>query len=585
MKFSSSEKERSPIDDIKLEEGTLPKIASENVVYQSSSQSRFRSFIDSFKPPVIDEAAMAGMSEEERQLYLEANSGLKRNLKKRHIQMIAIGGSIGTGLFIGTGTSLASGGPAPLIIAYAILGVMLFFTIQALGELSIAFPVEGAFSAYSARFIDPAWGFAMGWNYCFAWFSTMPLELVAASMTVQYWNREINAAAWAAIFYVFVIAINLFGARGYAEAEFWFSLSKVVAVCGFIIFGVIYDCGGIAGHPYIGGKFYHDPGAFNHGFKGLCSVFVTGAFSLTGTEMVGIASAESENPRKTLPHAIKQVFWRVLIFYLVSLAVLGLLIPYTDPRLMSQGSTYSASPFVLAIQNAGVRGLPSVMNVVILFAILSVSNTSIYASSRLMLGLAKQNFAPKFLAVVDRKGRPVWGMLATATFGLLCFVSSSPVESKVFSWLMALNGLSSIFTWGSICYCHIRFRRGMQAQGKSLDELSYKAAMGVWGSWIGLIINFLILVSQFWTGLWPVNGTGKPDVTSFFQAYLAAPIVGISYISFKLWRKTKIVRSASMDVDSDRRQVDPQTLKEEIELEKLEIRSFPWYKRAINFWC
>lgn len=241
---------------------------------------------------------MSGMTDEERLAYIEEHSGLKRTLKKRHIQMIAIGGSIGTGLFVGTGKTLVNGGPASVIIAYAILGVMLLFTIQALGELSIAFPVEGAFATYSARFIDPAWGFAMGWNYGLLWFCTLPLELVAASMTVQYWNNEINAAAWVSIFYVFVVGINMFGAKGYGEAEFWFSLSKVIAVCGFIIFGIIYNCGGISGHPYIGNKFYHDPGAFNHGFKGLCSVFVTGAFSLTGTEMVGIAASESENPRK-----------------------------------------------------------------------------------------------------------------------------------------------------------------------------------------------------------------------------------------------------------------------------------------------
>lgn len=576
----------------KLEDGTLSKEAvepadigsSEAVSYHSGKTGRFQNFIDSFKPPVFDEATMANMTAEEREAFIEQNSGLKRSLKRRHIQMIAIGSCIGTGLFVGTSATLSNGGPASVLIAYAIIGSMLIPTIQSLGELSIAFPVSGSFISYFSRFLGTSIGAACSYVYALLWLCTLPLELVAASMTVQYWNNEISPAAWVAIFWVFVVGINMFGAKGYGEAEFWFSSAKVVAVVGFVIFGIIYNCGGVKGNPYIGGKYYYDPGAFHQGFKGLCSVFVTAAFSVTGTEMTGVAAAETSNPRKTLPHAIKQVFWRMLIFYMASLIIVGLLVPYNDPRLQTH-SGVSSSPFVIAIQNAGVRGLPSVMNVVILLAILSVANTSIYASSRMLRSLSEQKLAPKCFGYIDRSGRPVWGMLLSIVLGLLCFVSASSAEGKFFAWLMALNGLSSIFIWGAICMCHIRYRKAMRVQGKPLTELSYLAPLGIWGSWYGFVINILILAAQFWTGLWPVGGNGKPDVSNFFQSYLCAPVALVCLVVVQIWKRPTIPRSATMDVDTGRRQVDAEQLKLELELEKMEERSLPFYKRALNFWC
>jgi amino acid transporter len=296
------------------------------------------------------------LNDVERAAMATAHSPLSRKLKSRHLQMIAIGGSIGTGLFVGSGKALHSGGPAALLIGFSAIGLMLYCVIQALGELAVVFPVSGAFSTFCTRFIDPAWGFAIGWSYAVQWLVVLPLELVAASITIGYWNSPINPAAWVSIFYVVVVVINLFGVRGYGEAEFVFSLIKVLAVVGFIILGVILDCGGGPIGGYIGGRYFDNPGAFAHGFKGVCSVFVTAAFSFTGTELVGLAAAETENPRKTLPSAAKQVFWRILLFYILSLLMVGLLVPYNDPRLLGDSSVdAAASPFVMSINNAGIK--------------------------------------------------------------------------------------------------------------------------------------------------------------------------------------------------------------------------------------
>lgn len=281
----------------KGENGSPPSYDTEKgITSRLDKRGGFAGFIDTFRemPPAKD-----GVQ----------TDYLARKLKGRHLQMIAIGGAIGTGLFVGSGSALATGGPASLIIAFGLIGIMLYCTVHALGELAVLYPVAGSFAVYGTRFIDPAWGFAMGWNYALGWLVTIPLEIIAASLTLSYWDgaKGINSAAWVSIFLVFVTIINLFGARGYGEAEFVFSIIKVVAVIGFIILSILINIGGGPDGGYVGGRYWHDPGAFNNGFKGLCSVFVTAAFAFAGTELVGLGSAETANPRKTLPPAIKQV--------------------------------------------------------------------------------------------------------------------------------------------------------------------------------------------------------------------------------------------------------------------------------------
>ncbi|KAF2405520.1 amino acid permease [Trichodelitschia bisporula] len=517
-----------------------------------------------------------------------AESPLARKLKGRHLQMIAIGGSIGTGLFVGSGSALANGGPASLLIAFMLIGIMLYCTVHALGEMAVLFPVAGSFSAYSTRFLDPAWGFAMGWNYAMQWLVVLPLEIVAATLTIDFWNKgRINNDAWVAIFLVLIVAINLFGVKGYGEAEFVFSIIKVVAVIGFIILGIILNCGGGPEGGYIGGRYWKDPGAFNHGFKGLCSVFVTAAFAFAGTELVGLAAAETANPRKSLPTAIKQVFWRITLFYIVSLTLVGLLVPYTEPRLLNGSSSAdaTASPFVIAIQNAGIGGLPSVMNVVIMIAVLSVGNSSVYGSSRTLAALAEQRQAPRMFAYIDRKGRPLVGIAVASVLGLLAFLAGSSKEKEAFNWMLAISGLSSIFTWASICLAHIRFRKGWRVQGHSLDELAFRSQPGVIGSWVGFILNMLVLVAQFWTGFAPIGYkqmTSQEIATNFFQVYLAAPIVIVSYLVYKIIYRTPFVRSHNMDLHSGIRELNIQELLAE---ERAEKAAWPKWKRAYKFFC
>ena len=311
------------------------------------------------------------------------------------------------------------------------------------------------------------------------------------------------------------------------------------------------------------------------------------AFAFGGTELVGLAAAETANPRRSLPTAVKQVFWRISLFYVISLLLVGLLVPYSDPRLISgQGTTNArASPFVIAIQNAQIQVLPSVMNVVIMVSVLSVGNSSIYGSSRTIAALAEQNQAPKMFAYIDRQGRPIVAIAFASLLGFLAFLAASKNQYQAFQWMLALSGLSSILTWGSICLAHIRFRKAWRIQGHAVDDLSFRSQAGVIGSWIGFFINFLVLVAQFWTGFAPVGYTmmtASENTENFFQAYLALPIVLACYAGYKCYYRTPIMKCRNMDLHTGMRELN---LTELIAEERLEQASWPKWKKAYKFVC
>lgn len=291
----------------------------------------------------------------------------------------------------------------------------------------------------------------------FQWIIVLPLELTVVSFTVQYWNKDVSVAVWITIFWVFIIFINVFGTLGYAEEEFVSSLFKLLATIIFMVVAVVLICGGGPSSgiydEYWGARLWYDPGAFQNGFRGFCSVFVTAAFSFAGTELVGLAAAESQNPQKALPSAIKQVFWRITLFYILGLTFVGLLVSSTDDRLLNASNPYAdgTSPFVLAPLDAGLIGYDSFMNVVILVSVVSIGVSCVYGGSRTLTALAQQGYAPRLFAYIDRSGRPLWSVAINLLFGGLAYVVLASTGGVVFDWLLALSGLATLFTWGSIC--------------------------------------------------------------------------------------------------------------------------------------
>jgi amino acid transporter len=571
--------------------------SDKTVVLQASleaSQSyvpttRWEKFKDSFsRVEEEDESvsdSLASLDDIEKANLATSKEQLHRKLKNKHIQMIALGGSIGTGLFIGSGGALRSGGPAALIIAWGLVGTMVFAMVHSLGELCVAFPVNGAFSTYATKFVDSSWGFAVGWNYAIMWLFVLPLELVAASMCITFWNDRINPVAWVAIFYLCIMAINLLGVKGYGEAEFYLTIVKAVALVGFIILGVVLVCGGGPTHEFIGNKNWETPGAFANGFKGVATTFVTASYSLAGTEMVGLASAEVENPRKSLPKAVRQVFWRIFLFYFLSLTFVGLLVSSKDPHLLGS-SNASTSPFVIAIQNGGIYALPSIFNACILFTVVSVGNSAAYGCSRTIQSLGIQGLGPEILGYVDKKGRPLAGLAVSGFFGLLCFLSAYENQGEVFNWLLSVAGLATIFSWFNIGLCHLRFRAALKYNGRSTDELTFTAVTGIAGSIYAMIFLVVVLGIQFWVALFPIGSNGQANAKNFFQNYLGVVVIIVFYVGHKLYtRNWRIyIKLKDIDIDTGRRIIDKDILIAEMEEDRKIEQAKPMYIRIWNYW-
>ncbi|OJJ50183.1 hypothetical protein ASPZODRAFT_58491 [Penicilliopsis zonata CBS 506.65] len=513
---------------------------------------------------------------------------LERTMKGRHLNMIAIGGSIGAGFFVGSGSALATGGPGSLFICFLICGVMLFNTVYALGELAIMYPVSGGFYTLSTRFIDPSWGFAMGWNYVLQWAVVLPLELTVCGFTVQYWNRDISVGVWVTVFLVAIVLLNIFGGIGYAEEEFVAATLKLTATVIFMVIALILVCGGGPSDgrysEYWGARLWYNPGAFKYGFRGFCSVFVTAAFSFSGTELVGLAAAEARNPVKTMPGAIKQVFWRITLFYILGLFFVGLLVSSDDPNLLNSPDAASnviddpnTSPFVLASKYAGLSGFADFMNVIILISVLSISMSAVYGGSRCLTGLSQRGHAPKIFNYIDRSGRPLVSTVFIIIWGFIAYIGLSAKDSTVFDWLEALSGLAALFTWGSICLCHIRFRKAWAHQGHSLDEIPFKAVGGIYGSYLGLALNILSMLAQLFTAIAPAGG-GINGAYGFFESYLALPVVIAFWIFGYVWKRQGWISIDKIDIDTDRRPLPW----DEINAYRAQVAAMPAWRRLIH---
>ncbi|CCD50769.1 hypothetical protein ACHAPC_005455 [Botrytis cinerea] len=498
----------------------------------------------------------SGHSSQDPEKGIQVGSGpeLQRKLKSRHLQMIAIGGTIGTGLFIGSGSAIAESGPAGALIAYAFVGTLIYSVMMSLGEMATFIPIPGAFTLYAARFIDPSLGFAMGWIYWFSWATTYALELTATGLIIQYWAPQLNVGIFISVFFVVISGVNFLPVSFFGEIEFWFSLIKVVTVLGFLIFGICIDAG--AGQQgYLGFHTWGNPGAFApylvnpenpvSKFVGFWAVLIQAGFSYQGTELVGIAAGETENPRKNVPAAIRKTFFRILFFFVGTIFFIGLLIPYDNPDLLSGSSDASASPFVIAAKLAGVKTLPGLINAVLLFVVLSAANSNVYSGSRILVGLAEGNCAPKCFLKTTTGGVPYYAVAFTSLFGLLAFMNESSGGNNAFVWIQNISAVAGFISWACICGCHIAFMKALAARGISRDRLPYKSMWQPWFAWYGLVFTVLIIFTQGFTAFIPGF-----QVKDFFVAYVSLILFVIAYFGHKIICKTRFVSSLEADLDT-----------------------------------
>lgn len=572
------------------------QLTSPSVSRDSNAQPRHRlvhRFIDSFKPPIPEDS----QSEEDNIINdndEKPRQKLKKTMKSRHIVMMTLGTGIGTGLLIANARGLYFGGPASLVIGYGLVSFVTYFVIQAAGELAVAYPtLPGNFNSYMSNFISKPYGFATVWLYSVQWLTVLPLELISATITIKYWTTSVNPDVFVVIIFVVLIFIHLFGVEAYGETEFIFNACKILMIAGFIILSIVINCGGAGNDGYIGGKYWHDPGAFasDNGaqrLKSICSTLVTGYFSYGGTELFVLSVAEQENPRKSTPIAAKQSIYRILVIYLLTMILIGFNVPRNSPELMGSANTQThASPYVLAASIHGVKVVPHFINAVILISMISVANSSLYAGPRLLASLAEQGYGPSFMKYIDRNGRPLWALFISILFGVIGFASSSDKEEQIFTWLAAISGLSELFTWGGIMLSHWRFRLAMSKQGKDLGELGYKANTGVYGSIYGVFFTFLVFIAQFWVALSPPGSDGKVSAETFFESYLAFPIWVVSYFGYMIYNKdyTLLNPLEQIDLESYRRVYDPEVLRQEDEDQKEKFKNGSFLYKMKTIWC
>lgn len=411
------------------------------------------------------------------------SSEMKRGLKNRHLQMIALGGAIGTGLFYGSASTIALAGPA-VMLSYLIGGVVIFFIMRMLGEMAVDEPVSGSFSYYATKYWGKFPGFLSGWNYWFNYVLVSMAELTAVGIYMQFWYPDMPQWIAALVCLVVITAVNLINVRLYGEFEFWMALVKISAIVLMIVLGLCLLFGSGQPFPDNISNIWQNGGFMPNGWWGLALSITVVMFSFGGIELIGITAGEAENPDHTIPKAINQVIWRILIFYVGTMAVLMALWPWNKVGM-------EASPFVQIFSNVGVPAAAHILNFVVLTAAVSVYNSAIYSNSRMLYGLAMKNEAPEFLGKLSKRGVPVNGIFVSSGITLLCVALNYFFPGKVFMVLMSVATIAATISWMTITITHLKFRAKCLAEGKAtrfkspfypvINYICMAFLIGVWG--------------------------------------------------------------------------------------------------------
>lgn len=397
----------------------------------------------------------------------------KRTMKTRHLVMLSLGGVIGTGLFFNTGYIISTTGAAGTLLAYLIGALVVWLVMVCLGELSVAMPETGAFHVYAARYLSPATGYTVAWLYWLTWTVALGSSFTAAGFCMQYWFPQVPVWIWCLLFCVAIYLLNIISTRFFAEGEFWFSLIKVITIMAFIVLGAAAMFGFIplsdgSAAPGLSNLTQH--GWLPHGILPIIMTMVAVNFAFSGTELIGIAAGETENPQKVLPLAIRTTVARLIIFFVGTVLVLAALIPMDQAGIVK-------SPFVLVFEQIGIPYAADVVNFVILTAILSAANSGLYASGRMLWSLANEKTLPRCFARVNKRGVPQLAITVSMLGGVLALLSSVIAPDTVFVALSAISGFAVVAVWLSICASHYVFRRRHLAQGRALSELVYRAPL------------------------------------------------------------------------------------------------------------
>ncbi|KNG44681.1 amino acid permease [Stemphylium lycopersici] len=505
---------------------------------------------------------------------------VKRDLERRHINMIAIAGMIGTGLFLASGQAIATAGPAGALLGYLCMGLIACGVALSAGEMSAFMPVTGGFVRHATRFVQPALGIATGWNFWYTMAITAPAELAAAATLINFWNNDINPAVWYSVFIVIIVVINFCGVKVYGESEVFFAVLKILLIVGLIIAGLVVDLGGSPSGDRIGFRYWNSPGPFNEyvvpgntgKFLGFWSCLISAAYSYANIQVVAIAGAETKNPRVIIPNAIRMTFWRVLIFYVVSILIVGMLVPSNDPNLGISTGDAQQSPFVIAFQRAGINVLPSIINAIVCTSAFSCGSACVFLASRTLYGLAEDGQAPRVLLRTNRFGTPYLATGLSLIFMPLVYLSLGSNSSVVFGWFVNITTIAGLIGWLVIELTYLRFFYALKTQRISRDRLAYKSPMQPYLAWVTGGALILVILFSGYSVFFP----GRWDVSSFLTYYIDIAIFIFLWIAGFCYARSGIIALKDVDL-SEIAEVDH----EKAEILKSAEQNLSWWRKWI----
>ncbi|RLV88412.1 hypothetical protein JA9_004299 [Meyerozyma sp. JA9] len=471
---------------------------------------------------------------------IDPKSGVKRGLKVRHISMMALAGIIGPGLFIGMGSALHAGGPAGLLAGFAIVGLLVVVMMFSIGEMNSLFDFN--FNTHASRWVDPAFGAALGWNYAFLWVCNIIAEYVSVTSVLSFYSDKVPIYGYYLILWFFFSIYQMFGVDVFGEVEYILAFIKILFLTGFYLFAVIFAAGGVKGKSP-GNPFGDYPLA--HGFKGVANSFVYAGVFYTGIESLSITFSESKNVKKSVRRAVSQSIFRIFFIYFGITIAYGITVAWNDEGLSAENKVMR-SPMTIALINAGWANAGYFVTTIILVTCISSINSAVYFCGRCVLRLAVDGYAPKIFAKVNKAGVPYVATNTVHLFGFLSLLSMQSSSAVAYSYIVGLAGVSAFIVWTGIIFAHYRFRKGWVRAGNSVSDLPFQAPLFPYFNYFGMLLGIVLCLVQGWTVFVPFQAG------QFVDLYIMLPLFFVIWGVYKFYLKSKWVAYEDMDFVSER---------------------------------